>query len=130
MIDISQWSVTAKLFVLITPFILTTSAFMMTAYTTLTKDYDVACSAITSNVYLESIKSAWGDGGFKWRWLVVCTISGYVGFPWLISCTGTIDTAELEAFPANLKRRLSVAFWLNLIGFTWLVFGWAFFNFK
>ncbi|MGB5955836.1 hypothetical protein [Pseudomonas sp.] len=130
MIDITGWPVFAKLIFVLSPFVIGLPGIAMSAYTTITKDYGVACSAITSNPYFENVKRAWGGGPFKWRWILICTVSGLVAFPWLALRTGKLDAGELRVFPSYLKRRLVISAWLSLISFIWMVVAWAFFKFK
>lgn len=122
MINVSAWPVIAKLFFGLTPFGLCLVAHLMIAYTTAARDYYVACTSITSNAYLENLKLVWGDGRFKWRWMLVGVIGGILAFPWLLVRAGKIDVEELRAFPRRLKNRLVTAVWLNLIGFVWMLF--------
>ena len=130
MIDITGWPAMAKLIFLLSPFVIGLPGILMSAYTTMTKDYSVVCSAITSNPYFEAVKSAWGGGSFKWRWMVVCTASGLLAFPWYPLRTGGLDLEELKAFPPHLKRRLVRSAWLSMCGSIWLMTAWALFVFK
>lgn len=130
MIDITGWPLEAKLTFLLAPFVIGIPGVLLIAYTSITRDYDIACSAITSNPYVESIKLAWGTGSFKWRCLVVSAISGCVGFPWVMLRMGKLDIEELKAFPSSLKRRLVIACWLTIIGFTWLMLAGTIFKLK
>lgn len=130
MIDITDWQSFAKLALLLSPFVISVPGVVISAIATLTQDYDVACSAVTSNPYFENIKRAWGSGSFKWRWLTLCTVSGLVAFPWLALRMGQLDTGELNAFPPKLKRRLKVSAWLSMTGFIWMVVVWTLFEIK
>lgn len=130
MIDITGWSVLTKLIFLLSPFVIGIPGIVMSAYTTMTKDYHVVCSAITSNPYFETVKSAWGSGSFKWRWMVICTASGLVAFPWYPARRGMLDLDELRAFPTHLKKRLVISAWLSMSGFIWLMTAWAMFELK
>ena len=130
MIDITGWQPLAKLVILLSPFVIGIPGLALSVVATLTKDYGVACSAITSNPYFESIKRVWGSGSFKWRWLTLCTVSGLVAFPWLALRMGQLDAGELNAFPQKLKRRLKVAAWLSMTGFIWMIVVWALFKIK
>ncbi|MNE78576.1 hypothetical protein D3C80_1749970 [compost metagenome] len=60
MIDITDWPVIAKLIFVLSPFVVGLPGIMLSVYTTITKDYEIVCSAITSNPYFESVKRAWG----------------------------------------------------------------------
>ncbi|TCP78411.1 hypothetical protein EC849_102246 [Pseudomonas putida] len=62
MIDITDWPVIAKLIFVLSPFVVGLPGIMLSVYTTITKDYEIVCSAITSNPYFESVKRAWGGG--------------------------------------------------------------------
>ncbi|MFJ4396794.1 hypothetical protein [Pseudomonas sp. NPDC089396] len=130
MIDITGWPVMAKLIFLLSPFVIGIPGVAMSAYTTMTKDYHVVCSAITSSPYFEAVKAAWGSGSFKWRWMVICTASGLVAFPWYPARRGMLDLDELKAFPTHLKKRLVISAWLSMSGFIWLMTAWAMFDFK
>ncbi|GLO46952.1 hypothetical protein PPUN109347_35150 [Pseudomonas putida] len=130
MIDITGWQPLAKLVILLSPFVIGMPGLVLSAVSTLTNDYGIACSAITSNPYFESIKRAWGSGSFKWRWMTLCTVSGLVAFPWLVLRMGQLDVGELNAFPRKLKRRLKISAWLIMTGFIWMVVVWALFKFK
>ncbi|MGE8370390.1 MAG: hypothetical protein ACN6PC_02930 [Pseudomonas putida] len=130
MIDITDWPVIAKLIFVLSPFVVGLPGIMLSVYTTITKDYEIVCSAITSNPYFESVKRAWGGGTLKWRWLLVCTASGLVAFPWLALRWGKLDAYELKAFPSHLRYRLMISAWLSMISFFWMIIAWAFFKFK
>lgn len=130
MIDIAAWPAAVKLVILVIPFVVGLPGIAISAFTTLTKDYDVACSAITSNPYFENVKRAWGSGTFKWRWMVLCTVSGLVAFPWVALRQGKLDADELSAFPREIKRRLTISAWLSMSGFILMVVVWALFKFK
>lgn len=130
MIDITSWSAMAKLMLLLSPFIMGVPGILISAYTTLTKDYSIVCSAITSNPYFEGVKRAWGCGGFRWRWLLVCTASGLIAFSWIELRAGRLDANELKAFPRRLKRRLVISAWLTTGGFFWLMALWGVLKFK
>ncbi|MFI8558692.1 hypothetical protein [Pseudomonas putida] len=130
MIDIAAWPAVVKLVILLTPFFIGLPGIAISAFVTLTKDYDVACSSITSNPYFERMKRAWGAETFKGRWMVTCTVSGLVAFPWLALRQGTLDPDELGAFPRQVKRRLIVSAWLSVSGFFLMVAVWALFKFK
>lgn len=130
MIDIVAWPAAVKLVILAIPFVVGLPGIAISAFATLTKDYDVACSAITSNPYFENVKRAWGSGTFKWRWMVLCTVSGLVAFPWVVLRQGKLDADELDAFPREVKRRLTISAWLSMSGFILMVVVWALFKFK
>ncbi|POG11217.1 hypothetical protein BGP84_16290 [Pseudomonas putida] len=130
MIDISTWSSGLKLIILLSPFIVGLPGLVMGAYITLSKDYGTVCSSITSNPYLELLKSTWGNGSFKWRWMLVGAVGGLVSFPWLVLRTGKLDVEELKAFPLSLKRRLVISSWLTVSGFVGMAAMWAFVQFK
>ena len=130
MIDITGWPTVAKLWVVLSPFIIGIPALCLTGYTTVTNDYGKVISSITSNRYLEEIKIAWDDGSFKWRFLLVATVAGVLAMPGLYRCTGGLDLNEVEAFPSRLKRRLIWAFWLNHVSLSWMMFLWIFVEFR
>lgn len=121
MIDINDWSISAKLILVIGPFVVGLPGPAIFAFLTLRKDYDIACSAIQSNPYLESMKQAWGGRRFKWRWMLMCMIAGLVTFPQLALRRGKLDPDELKCFPARLKLKLVLAAWLTLLGCAWMV---------
>lgn len=129
MIDIAGWQPLAKVILLLSPFVIGMPGLILSAVMTLTKDYGIACSAITSNPYFEGIKRAWGAGSFKWRCLTLCTVSGLVAFPWLVLRMGQLDPKELDAFPPRLKRRLQVSAWLTMTGLIWMFVVCALFEF-
>jgi hypothetical protein len=130
MIDITSWPAMAKLILLLSPFVIGVPGVAISAYTTLTKDYDVVCSSITSNPYFQTVKGAWGNSGFKWRWMLVCTVSGLVAFPWVELRAGRLDLNELTAFPLRLKRRLVLSACLSLGGAVWMLVIWALVKYK
>jgi hypothetical protein len=130
MIDITGWPAMAKLMLLLSPFVIGLPGIAISAYITMTKDYEVACSAITSNPYFQTVKDAWRSGGFKWRWLLVCTVSGLVAFPWIESRAGRLDLKELAALPLRLKRKLALSAWLSMAGTIWMFVIWALFKYK
>ena len=120
MMSFETWSVVMKLLFMITPFVIGLLGASINLYITLSRDFHVACSAITSNPYLEQVKVAWGTSSLKWRWLLVCNIGGLVTFPGLALRYGKLDVNELKAFPPKLKRRLGISVWLSIVGFVWI----------
>ncbi|QPN43243.1 hypothetical protein I5S86_16935 [Priestia aryabhattai] len=120
MMSFDAWPVAVKLTFLIMPFVISLAGIAMNVYITLTRDYDVVCSSITSNSYVEALKVTWGTSSFKWRFLLVCTIGNLINFPGFVLRRGQVDAEELKAFPAALKRRLAISAWLTIIGFGWL----------
>lgn len=122
MMNFESWPVVMKLLFIATPFVIALLGASITLYITLTRNFQVACSAITSNPYLEQVKVAWGTSSLKWRWMLVCNIGGLVTFPKLALRYGKLDVDELKAFPSKLKRMLGLSVWLSIIGFSGLVF--------
>ncbi|MGE8061091.1 hypothetical protein [Pseudomonas sp. NPDC089547] len=125
MIDINDWPVLAKIILVTGPFVIGLPGPAILAFLVLRKDYDIACSAIKSNPYLESIKQAWGGRRFKWRWMLMCTIAGLITFPGLALRRGKLDADELKRFPAALKIKLALATWLTLMGCVWMIVAYA-----
>lgn len=119
MIDFDSWSPLLKLAFLIAPFVIGLLGIAINVQIALSRDFHVAMSAITSNPYLEQMKPVWGQGGLKSRCLLLSTVSSLVTFPGFHLRMGWVDKVELENFPANLRRKLSVAFWLILICVLW-----------
>ncbi|MBC3485798.1 hypothetical protein HU750_08950 [Pseudomonas sp. SWRI50] len=120
--DINTWPIAVKLSFVIMPFVISMSGFAMSAYIALTRHYQVVCSSVTSNSYIECLKVTWGGSCFKWRLMLVCAIGGLVTFPWFVLRRGQVDAEELKKFPPKLKRWLAVSTWLAIIGFAWMVF--------
>ena len=118
--DFESWPVVLKILFLIIPFAISLIGVFISLYITLTRDFHVVCSAITSNPYVEQVKVAWGTSSLKWRWLLVCSIGGLVTFPGLALRYGKLDIKELKAFPPKLKRRLGISAWLSIVGFVWI----------
>lgn len=116
-----SWPVAMKLLFALTPFVISLSGAAISLYVTLTRDFHIACSAITSNPYIEQMKIIWGTSSLKWRWMLICNISGLVTFPCLALRFGKLDINELRAFPPKLKRRLALSVWLSIIGFSGIV---------
>jgi len=119
-INIDAWPMVIKLPFVIIPVVIALSGAVMNAYITMSRDYEVVCSSITTNPYLEVLKSTWGVSSFKWRYFLVGAIGGLVTFPQFVLRRGQLDVAELKAFPPNLKRRLAISAWLTIIGFGWM----------
>ncbi len=113
-----SWPVTMKLIFIAIPFFISLLGASISLYITLTRDFHVACSAITSNPYIERVKVVWGTSSLKWRWMLVCNIGGLVTFPWLALRYDKLDIEELKAFPAKLRRKLVISVWLSIIGFS------------
>ncbi|MFV3292301.1 hypothetical protein ACNFBR_26680 [Pseudomonas sp. NY11955] len=122
MMSFETWPVLLKIVFIATPFVISLLGASINLHITLSRDFHVACSAITSNPYLEQVKVVWGTSSLKWRWMLVCNIGGLVTFPGLALRYGKLDIAELKAFPPKLKRRLGISVWLSIIGSTWIVF--------
>ncbi|MGE8059265.1 hypothetical protein [Pseudomonas sp. NPDC089547] len=118
--DFESWPVVLKILFLIIPFAVSLIGVFISLYITLTRDFHVVCSAITSNPYVEQVKVAWGTSSLKWRWLLVCSIGGLVTFPGLALRYGKLDINELKTFPPKLKRRLGISAWLSIVGFVWI----------
>ncbi len=121
MIDINEWAISAKLILVLGPFIIGLPGPAIFACVVLKKDYDIACSAIQSNPYLQSMKQLWGRGGFRRRWMLICMIAGLITFPRLALSRGALDFDELKRFPPGLKLKLALATWLTLLGCVWMV---------
>jgi len=120
MIDIDAWPAVVKLSFVMVPVVVCFSGVAMNVYITLSRDYKIACSSITSNPDIESLKVLWGGSSFKWRYLLICAIGWLVAFPGLKLRRGRLDADELKAFPPDLKRRLVMSLWLTMIGFGWM----------
>ena len=125
MIDINDWPISAKLILVIGPFVIGLPGPAILACLALRKDYDIACSAIQSNPYLESMKQVWGGRRFKWRWMLICMVAGLITFPRLALYKGTLDPDELKRFPPKLKFKLVLAAWLTLLGCVWMIVAYA-----
>jgi hypothetical protein len=120
-IDIDAWPAALKLSFVLMPFVISLSGVSISAYIALTRNYEIVCSSIESNSYIESLKIAWGGSSFKWRLMLVCAIGGVVTFPGFVLRRGQLDADELKVFPPKLKRWLAVSAWLIIIGFGWLM---------
>lgn len=125
MIDINDWPISAKLILVIGPFVIGLPGPAILAYLVLRKDYDIACSAIQSNPYLESMKQVWGRRRFRWRWMLICMVAGLITFPRLALHRGALDPDELKRFPPKLKFKLALAAWLTLLGCVWMIVAYA-----
>ncbi|MFV3337835.1 hypothetical protein ACNFB1_11705 [Pseudomonas sp. NY15349] len=125
MIDINDWPISAKLILVIGPFVIGLPGPAILAYLVLRKDYDIACSAIQSNPYLESMKQVWGRRRFRWRWMLICMVAGLITFPRLALHRGSLDPDELKRFPPKLKFKLALAAWLTLLGCVWMIVAYA-----
>lgn len=125
MIDINDWPISAKLILVIGPFVIGLPGPAILAYLVLRKDYDIACSAIQSNPYLESMKQVWGRRRFRWRWMLICMVAGLITFPRLALHRGSLDPDELKRFPPKLKFKLALAAWLTLLGCAWMIVAYA-----
>nr|WP_314614730.1 hypothetical protein [uncultured Pseudomonas sp.] len=121
MINLDAWPMVIKLPFLIFPLVIALSGAVMNACITLGRDYEVVCSSVTTNSYIESLKNTWGSSSFKWRYFLVGAIGGLVTFPQFVLRRGQLNADELRAFPPNLKRRLAISSWLIIIGFGWMV---------
>ncbi len=119
--NFESWHIVMKILFLITPFAISLLGVSISLYITLTRDFHIVCSSITSNSYMERLKVCWGTSSLKWRWMLVCSIGGLVTFPSLALRYGKLDIDELKAFPPGLKRRLGISAWLSIVGFTWIV---------
>ncbi|MFJ4456321.1 hypothetical protein ACIP1G_20870 [Pseudomonas sp. NPDC089392] len=121
MIDINDWPILARLILVIGPFIIGLPGLVIFTWLTLSKDYGIACSAIQSNPYLESMKRMWGGRRFKWRLMLICMVAGLITFPQLALHKGTVEPEELKRFPQKLKFKLALAAWLTLLGCVWMI---------
>ena len=121
MIDINGWSVSAKIILVIGPFVIGLPGPAILAFLMLRKDYDVACSAIQSNPYIESMKQTRDRGRLKWRWMLMCMIAGLITFPGWALRRGKLEADEVKRFPAKLKFKLALATWLTLLGCAWMM---------
>ncbi|MFV3292303.1 hypothetical protein ACNFBR_26690 [Pseudomonas sp. NY11955] len=120
-LNFEGWPVVMRIYFLITPFAISLLGVSINLHVTLTRDFHVVCSSITSNPYIERLKVCWGASSLKWRFMLVCSIGGLVTFPQLALRFGKLDIEELRAFPPKLKRRLGISVWLSIIAFAWMV---------
>lgn len=121
MIDVDSWPLVLKLSFVVAPVVIALLGVAINIYSTVTRDYHVICSSITSSPYIEGLKVTWGASHLKWRFCLVCAIGGIVNFPGSALRRGQLDADELNAFPPKLKRRLALSLWLTLTGFSWMV---------
>ncbi|MFG0532314.1 hypothetical protein ACF8FB_18590 [Pseudomonas sp. yb_2] len=123
--DVNDWPILAKLLLVLGPFVIGLPGPAILAFLVLRKDYDVACSAIQSNPYLESMKQACDGRRFKWRWMLMCMVAGLITFPQLALHRGKLDPEELRRFPPRLKFKLVLSAWLTLFGCVWMIVAYA-----
>lgn len=92
----------------------------------------IAHSLHLSRRHLDALKEAlknsryiylWGDSlgkrGVIWSLLEISKIAGMVVWPRAYVLTGDVHPADIETFPARLKRRLIVNMTLMFTSFTW-----------
>ncbi|MGN7443138.1 hypothetical protein [Pseudomonas lactis] len=92
----------------------------------------IAHSLHLSHRHLDALKDAlknsryiylWGDSlgkrGLIWSLLEISKIAGMVVWPRAYVLTGDVNPADIETFPARLKRRLIVNMTLMFTSFTW-----------
>ncbi|MGB5955835.1 hypothetical protein [Pseudomonas sp.] len=123
MIDFESWSPFWKIVFLVAPFVIGLVGIAINVKISLSRDFNVALLAITSNPYLEQMKPVWG-GSLRSRCLLMSTVSGLVTFPWLHLRLGWLDATELENFPPKLRRKMGAALWLILIASLWGAVGY------
>ncbi|MDZ3991087.1 hypothetical protein [Pseudomonas sp. Teo4] len=126
MIEFESWPPLLKLAFLIIPFVVGLLGVAIHIQISMSRDYDVALSAIRSNPYLEQMKPVWGGGNLRSRFFLLSTVSSLVTFPWLHLRMGWLDEQELKRFPVKLKKKMGIAWWLILIGSLWLLVAYFF----
>ncbi|RCL25185.1 hypothetical protein C6A77_14280 [Pseudomonas sp. AFG_SD02_1510_Pfu_092] len=119
MIDFDSWPVLVKLALLLFPFFPGFLSLAINVQIATSRDFTVALSAIKSNPYLEKMKSVWGDGSLRSRYLLLATVSALVTFPKWYLYMGWVDEVEIKNFPLYLRRKMVVALWLNFISMLW-----------
>ncbi|WP_345960714.1 hypothetical protein [Pseudomonas sp. NY8896] len=103
MINFESWPPLLKLAFLIVPFITGFSGLAINVRIAMSRDFQVALSAITSNPYLEQMKPVWGGGSLRSRCLLMSAVSALVTFPRLHLHMGWLDEEELKDAPINLS---------------------------
>ncbi|MFK0094582.1 hypothetical protein [Pseudomonas sp. NPDC090592] len=126
MIDFESWSPLLKLAFLIVPFVTGFTGLAINFKIAMSRDFEVALSAITSNPYLEQMKSVWGGGSLRSRCLLMSAVSAIVTFPRFYLHMGWLDEKEIKRFPSCLRRKMVIALWLISIALLWTLTGYIF----
>ncbi|WP_426808717.1 hypothetical protein ABOC32_21110 [Pseudomonas sp. WOUb67] len=124
MIDFESWPPLLKLAFLIVPFVTGFSGLAINVQIAMSRDFQVALSAITSNPYLERMKPVWGGGSLRSRFLLMSAVSALVTFPKLHMHMGWLDKDEVNDFPPYVRRKLVVALWLIFLALLWSSMGY------
>ena len=124
MIDFENWPPLLKLAFLIVPFFTGFSGLAINFKIAMSRDFEVALSAITSNPYLKQMKSVWGGGSLRSRCLLMSAVSAIVTFPRFYLRMGWVDEKEIKSFPSCLRRKMIIALWLIFIALLWVLIGY------
>lgn len=129
MIDINSWPLKVQLAFTVTPLIFMMMGVAISAYVAWSHEFEIVKSSIRSSPYLEQMKNFLGATSYRARWIVVCLAGGLLSFPRYHARRRLVSLEELKAFPKALKRKLVLSTWLVIVGFSWMMVGYALIQF-
>lgn len=119
---IEDWHWLVQLFFLVTPFIIGLIGQAMIIHMALTKDRAIMAGALSRSRYVTS--KAWmAESGLLARMIFILSVAGIVAIPGPGIKRGMVSTADLQAFPAGLKRKLIISVGLIWTALVWLIIG-------
>lgn len=121
MIDVNTWPLKAQLAFIILPFLVMIIGMIVNGSVMGSRNFTVLNEAFRNNAYVAGIRVVMGETSIRARWFIICTVAGAVVFTKLNCRIGVVRESEVMGVPEYLRRRMQVAFWLNVFGFTWLV---------
>lgn len=115
-----QFDIKVKLFLLASPFCLGLIGLAVDLHIACSRDFAKMTSALQRSACLPFAK-LWGQQSIRSRVLIISVISTELMFPNARIRRGSLDAQDYMEFPRSLKKRLVIAAWLNIVGFTWLI---------
>ncbi|MFB4392099.1 MULTISPECIES: hypothetical protein [unclassified Pseudomonas] len=122
MIDLSDWSASWRLVVLLPPLVVALVGLGINAHIAGSRHFKVMCSALGRSRCLHEELRRGGAFTVKLRVLTVCAMTGVFLCPGLSIGRGNLDPEDYREFPDYLKRRMKVAIACMAIGMGWSAF--------
>lgn len=121
MIDVDSWPLKAQLAFVVSPFLIIILGMIVNGSVIWSRDFKVLNEAFRNNTYVAGVRGVMGDTSIRARWFIACTVAGAVVFKKFNCRIGVVSESEVMGVPVHLRKRLRVAYWLNAVGFSWLV---------
>lgn len=105
------------------PFLLCMTGIAIDTHIACSRHFNVMLDSFQKSRWLHQQTQLWGTTSLKSRALIVSSMSTALIYPQLGIRRGVINADEIRRFPAYLKRRMVIASWLTIVGFTWVMIG-------